>query len=185
MANLIDISFFFGNLHIAQKSDAAVSSSLNWFIDEYEPRLLTDLLGYELYEAYKTGIAAGSPDAKWTDLRDGKAYTNRAGITVKYQGLKWSIGGSKKSPIANYVYWYWMENQVSDSTGTGEKVTDAQASAGVSPATKMIRAWNQMADWNRELLEFLLSNETDYPEFTDHYSRIPAGLIKYQNSFGI
>ena len=183
MANLIDISFFFGEVNIAQKSDAA--GSLGLFIDEMEPRLLTDLLGYELWKAYTTGIAAGSPDAKWLAIRDGKEYTNRAGYLTFWNGLKFTKGGIKKSLIANYIYWHWMADQATVTTGTGEKTPAAANAVDASPARKMVRAWNQMVCWNLELIEFLLSNPTDYPEFQSYYSRIPCSLLKKQNVFGI
>lgn len=181
----IDASYFFGDLLIAQKSETSVASNLNLFIDEHEPRLLADLMGYDLYEAYKAGIAAGSPLAKWTELRSGVAYTTRSGISTKWPGLIFTNGTAKKSLIANYVYWLWMENTASDSTGTGEKITAAQNAANASPASKMIRAWNQMVNWNCELIEFLLTKADTYPEFQSHYSRIPCSLLKKQNLFGI
>lgn len=287
MANLIDISFFFGELNIAQKSEAAGSLAL--FIDEMEPRLLTDLLGYELWKAYSTGISAGSPDAKWLAIRDGKEYTNRAGHLTYWPGLRFTKSGSsitpiteivrfldpiqfkigdgkpltpaastvrytntllenvpknrvevfrndfgilfpdlhftkvtaddffelispdqfgpdeeftvkitveqngsttvtagvKKSLIANYVYWHWMADQATVTTGTGEKSSTAANAVDASPARKMVRAWNQMVDWNWELIEFLLSNPTDYPEFQNYYGRIPRDIVNYQNIFGI
>lgn len=287
MANLIDISFFFGELNIAQKTESA--GSLGLFIDEMEPRLLTDLLGYEQYKAYATGIAAGSPAAKWLAIRDGKEYTNRAGHLTYWPGLRFTKSGSsiapiteivrfldpiqfkigdggtltpvagtirytntildnvpkhridifrneygvlfpdrhftkvttddffeliapdqfgpeeeftvkitveenasttisaavKKSLVANYVYWHWMADQATVTTGTGEKASAAANAVDASPARKMVRAWNQMVKWNLELVEFLLSNPADYPEFQNYYSRIPRELLKYQNTFGI
>lgn len=183
MANLIDISFFFGELNVAQKTESA--GSLGIFIDEMEPRLLTDLLGYELYKAYTTGIAAVTPDAKWLAIRDGKEYTNRSGHLTYWDGLIFTKGTAKKSLIANFVYWHWMADQSTVTTGTGEKASAAANAVDVSPARKMVRAWNQMVKWNCEFVEFLLSNPTDYPEFQNYYGRIPADLLKYQNTFGI
>lgn len=91
----------------------------------------------------------------------------------------------KKSPIANYVYWHWLQNEATSTTGTGEKVADNQNSVNASPGNKMIRAWNQMVKWNWDLIEFLLSNGDVYPQFQNHYSRIPKGILKQQNLFGI
>lgn len=183
---LIDASYFFGPLLIAQKSDSSVSSSLSSFIDQYEEELLTDLFGYELYKAYKTGIAvAPTPDAKWTSIRDGKEYTNRSGILTRWKGLKFTDGAAKKSLIANYVYWHWMRNEATATTGTGEKVANAQNASNASGYRKMVDAWNQMVRWNWELVEFLLSHPDDYPEFLKHYSRIPLSILKNQNLFNI
>lgn len=291
MANLIDISFFFGELNIAQKTDAA--GSLGLFIEDMEPRLLTDLLGYELWKAFMTGLAEPTVADKWRWLLFGKEFTKRNGILASWRGLinnatginvsaipgqlkdldpiyfkigdggsltpasgtgrysnpllenlpinqirvhrndfgflrptdhfvkntddaffdlispdvfgdteeftvflkvadpginltNGSVSGTKKSSlIANYVYWHWMADQATVTTGTGEKVPAAANGVDASPARKMVRAWNQMVDWNNELIEYLLSNATDYPEFQDHYGRIPCSLVKKQNTFGI
>lgn len=155
------------------------------FIDEHEERLLTDLLGYSLYKDYKAGIAAGSPDPKWLAIRDGLEYTNRAGILSKWRGLKFTDGTAKKSLIANYIYWHWMDNEQTITTGTGEKKAKNQNADHATPAYKMVSAWNQMVFWNWELIEFLLSKQSDYPSFVDQYSRIPISLLKKQNVLGI
>lgn len=181
----IDASYFFGPLTVAQKSDINVAANLLMFIDEHEEKLLTDLFGYKLYKDYKAGIAAGSPAAKWTELRDGKEFTTRSGIETKWRGLRFTIGTAKKSLIANYVYWNWMRNEASNTTGTGEKVANSQNAVNASPAAKMTNAWNEMVTMVWELVEFLLSNEDVYPDFSDHYSRIPVSLLKKQNAFGI
>jgi hypothetical protein len=178
----IDSTYFFAELNIAQKTDNA--ASITMFIDEHEEQLLTNLLGYALYKAYKAGILASTPI--YTDIRDGKEYTNRSGILTKWKGLKFTDGNTaKKSLIANYVYWHWMQNEVTVTTGSGEKRTNNQNSVDASAAHKMTRAWNQMVKWNWELIEFLLSNESSYPEFIDHYSRIPISILKKQNVLGI
>jgi hypothetical protein len=182
----IDASYFFGELNVAQKSDSSVGGSLSIFIDEHEERLLTGLFGYELYKAYKTGIAVlPTPDPKWTDIRDGKEYTNRSGILTKWKGLKFTDGTAKKSLVANYVYWHWMQNEISVTTGTGEKVASNQNAINAPSAVKMVRAWNQMVNWINELIEFLLTKKSDYPEFQTHYSRIPRNLLRKQNTFSI
>lgn len=177
----IDASYFFGPLLIAQKSDNA--AGIQWFINELEPKLLRDIMGYELYKAYTAGIIAATQ--KYKDIQDGKEYTDRAGIPTKWNGLAFLYGSSKKSLIANYVYWRWMAKEASISTGTGEKVANAQNASEASPVFKMVRAWNEMVDMIYELAEFLLSNQTDYPEFVEQYSRIPGSLLKKQNVLGI
>lgn len=72
---------------VAQKSDAAVSADLQWFIDEYEPRLMLAALGYELYRDFKAGLQETSIPQKWLDLLYGKEYTNSAGDLTKWEGL--------------------------------------------------------------------------------------------------
>lgn len=184
----IDASYFFAELSIAQKSDNV--NGILMFINEHEEKLLTDLMGYELYKAYKVGIAAGSPDAKWTAIRDGLEYTNRSNYLTKWRGLAFTdgtgSGQAKKSLIANYVYWYWMQDNATVSTANGEKGAKINAiAADLTPVNKQVRAWNQMVDWNCELVEFLLTKVDDYPEFQNYFGRIPFNLLKKTNAFGI
>lgn len=254
---IIDASYFYGDLDIAQKSFGPVSSNLNWFINQYEPVFLLELMGYELYTAFQAGIIVmPTPDPKWTDLLYGAAYTNRqnkpdrwkglvrsqsgntisifnqnqidivvgrggaydpvpgstttiipaalAGLTFVFQqrgfgpfrsdeysvtgnmltllggnifsiddtyfyygnttGLAASVNTDKQSPIANFIYYWYLRNNATTTAGSGEAGNNV--SAPVSPKTKMVRAWNQMAEWNLELVEFLLSNMSVYTEFT-------------------
>jgi len=177
----IDASYFFGPLLIAQKTDNA--AGIQWLINELEPKLLRDIMGYELYKAYTAGVTASTQ--KYLDIQDGKEYSNRSGIPTKWNGIAFTYGDAKKSLIANYVYWHWMEKEASISTGTGEKTANAQNAVTASPVSKMVRAWNDMVCMIYELCEFLLSNQTDYPEFVEQYSRIPCSLLKKQNAFGI
>lgn len=185
----IDATYFFGELTIAQKTENA--NSLTMFINEHEEKLLESLLGYELYKSYKVGIAAGTPDAKWTALRDGLEYTNRSSRLGKWRGLIFTdgasgVGQAKKSLIANYVYWHWMAANATVTTANGEKGAKVNTIAvDLPPVTKQVRAWNQMVDWIWDLIEFLLTKESDYPEFQDHYSRIPRNLVKKQNWAGL
>jgi hypothetical protein len=196
LANTIDTTFFFGRLNVAQKSDATVSNNLQALINELEPVVLTSLMGYELYRDYKAGIAAGTPDAKWLAIRDGQEYTNRSLVLSKWNGLKFTSGTANKSLIANYVYWYWQQNEASNTTGTGEKIAANQNAVASSPAQKMMTAWNEMVDMNFELIEFLMSNQDIYPQFLNHYSqnlfftwvgfrRIGNSLLVKQNLLGI
>jgi hypothetical protein len=175
----IDTSYFYGELSIAQISQAEIAASLQIIIDSREDELLLKLLGYELYKAYKAGVIATTQ--KYIDIRDGKEYTDRNGNLTKWVGLKFAIGTAKKSLIANYVYWHYLTDNASFTTGSGEKKTDL--AINVSPDMKMIRAWNEMVNWNIELHEFLMTKISDYPEYENVC--IEKELFTYQNRFGL
>lgn len=176
----IDTSYFFEDLLIAQVDEAAVASSVSRFIAIYEPKLLTALLGYELYKAYKAGIDEEAPNSKWTAIRDGSEYTNRYNRLDKWEGLirtvvapieasedppVTAVAGQYQSLIANYVYYWYMRSNATTTAGSGE--VNNNVSAPVSPNIKMRRAWNQMVKWNWELIEFLQCNADVYPEFVN------------------
>ncbi|HXS55730.1 MAG TPA: hypothetical protein VN726_06375, partial [Hanamia sp.] len=59
-----------------------------------------------------------------------------------------SPGTNKRSPIANYVYWHYLKDNVSFTMGSGE--VKPKEDVSVSPRLKMVRAWNEMVYMNRE-----------------------------------
>lgn len=196
MATIIDTTYFYEELSIAQLTEASVQSTVTRFIQKLEPEFLRDLLGYALYKAFETGRVAETPDAKWTDLLSGKEYTNRRGELTKWRGLRevvvapqttpTVIAGVYRSPIAAYVYWHYMRHNATVTTGSGEKKLKAINAEVASPAEKIARAWNSMVEYNQELVEFLLSNAATYPEFTMRYSDNRFfRLIHPVNTFGI
>lgn len=71
----------------------------------------------------------------------------------------------KLSPIANFVYYRYLENRSSDTTLTGEVVSITDNNRTVNGMIKMIDAWNRMADQNKKLYGFLQANATIYPEW--------------------
>lgn len=179
---LIDITYFFGNILIAQKSSDA--GNINWFIQEYEPKVLLALLGYDTHKLLLAHIA-GPAVARFTDLVDGKEYTDMNGIVRKWRGLKFTENTNKISLIAYYVYCKYAANESSSTTGTGEKVADAQNSSSTSARKKISDAWNKMVEMNCELYHFLLSNQATYPEFMTHYGRHNRRFFKRTNYLGI
>jgi hypothetical protein len=159
---LIDTSYFFGNLSIPQVTNSAVDAELSSYIESLETDFLQHLLGYGLWKAYDAGTA---PVTRWTDLESGKEYTNKFGYLAKWKGLLFEVGDTKKSPIANYVYFHFMKDHVTTSTPGGEKGLKTQNADPASSRLKLARAWNEMIGWNRELVDFMEMNLTTYPEF--------------------
>lgn len=268
---IIDESYFYGNLEVAQKSFGPVLSNLQWFINEYEPKFLAKLLGYELSRDFQAGLIEDDPLTKWTDLLNGTEYTNRWGRLDKWKGLirtpdsssiaidfgtpidivvgrgqtydpiadsasvtipsslvgkrfsffqrgfgklrsdEYSVSGStltllngqvfnnedtysyfgnsssvttgnentlyRESPIANYIYYWYLRNNASTTAGSGE--AQNSVSTAISPADKQRRAWNQMVEWNRELIEFLYSSNTVYTQFDTSFFYWDDGRRSY------
>jgi hypothetical protein len=193
---IIDTTFFFEELSIAQLTEVSVQSTVTRFIQKLEPEYLRDLLGAALYKAFEEGRAEVTPVAKWADLLNGKDYTNRRGEEATWRGLREvvtepvagppAVAGVYRSPVANYVYWHYMRHHATITTGSGEKKLKAINAEVASPAEKIARAWNAMVEWNGELVEFLLSNPADYPGFTMRYSDNRFyRLIHPVNTFGV
>ncbi len=94
-------------------------------------------------------------------------------------------GTIKRSLIANYIYWRWQKDQVTQTIGLGEAATKAENATMVSPMDKMISANNEMVDILIEMCEYLDTNRTTYPEWQDQDTACLFSKFWYQNRFGI
>lgn len=180
---LIDKTYFVGEINIPETSNASVLERLNFLIAKYEDQLLRDLLGNALYAAYTTGIVVTpTPESKWTDLRDGKAYTY-ASVDQYWPGFR--KASTKQSLIANYVYYYWMKDKASHTTAIGEVKDNTDGGQRVNPIYKQIRAYNEMVDQVRELVKFLNSNTSIYTEWNRVLGNSVLTRYRYINAFNI
>lgn len=178
MANIIDHTFFIGEINLPT-SNAEAQSMINVFIKQFEPKLLTEILGYNMYQAFEAGRIVAEPEQRWTDLLNGVEFTHvGSGNLMKWEGLKIVDGTFKRSLIANYVYWHIQRNNATNTTTIGEVGTAAENGVRVSSKRKMATAWNSMVDSVRSLKYFLDSSE-NYPEFTGY--SFPYHLFHYQS----
>jgi hypothetical protein len=182
MANLIDTTYFDGGLILAGITDSSVSIPVTAAIVRYEPEYLGKVLGPSLYVAYAAGIAAGSPEARWTALRDGVSSFTAAsnGRTYIWPGFRDAT--TKLSPIADYVYWHYRNKNISQTTQSGEAVAKSENATIISPILDMVAAWNHMVSVNEILFRLLYKND-DYPEFDR--CELDRDLFEYQNADNI
>ncbi len=189
---LIDKTFFIGNINIPNTDKQATIEKLEWFINRYEPELLQNVLGYELYQEFKTGIAGEDPAQKWKDLRDGAEYTGLNGRLAKWRGLleivvpasgegEDAIAAQKQSIIANYIYYFFLRSTVSQTSGAGENVAKVENGIAISPEGKMTVAWNEMVNWINELICYLDAKRDIYPEWLKQDKRDLASKFQWIN----
>lgn len=166
---LIDSSYFdTTERNVPNTGQADVLSSLNSLIAFREKEYLNKVLGYELSKAFLEGLDVGSdeiPDQKWLDIRDGVEFSIYGRLN-KWEGL---INDDKSSPIADYVYYWYLVGKVNHVSGTGQVQAKNENSEIVSSANQQVQAWNDMVDKTRFLSEFLYQNYTVYPEYRDYY----------------
>lgn len=187
---IINQTYFVGDLAIAGLDRPAVVERLNLFIEKYEDEFLRNVFGYGLYKALKAQWASyPAVDEKWLDLFDGKDY-EYSGRQRQFRGLVFensdgfsSGTGQLMSPIANYIYWHYQKDVTTQTVGLGQAQSKAENAAMVSPATKMVRAWNEMSEWVDEFYKFIQTNYADYPEWDFDNSSI--WKFKRTNEFGI
>jgi hypothetical protein len=169
MASIIIPSNFYGDLTIAQVGNTSVQGDIQKYIDKFEQEYLLNLLGYELKKRFDANGA--------DDIKNGKEYTSRfSNLLAKWIGLTFV---NSASPIASYIYCKYQLDQQTKSTPVGEKKLQAQNSNNSNANDKITRQWNWMVDRNRELVDFLMSDQENYPEFVRwfySYEWIDKGL---------
>ena len=163
---IIDQSYFVGEINIPGTDKPDVQERLTWFIAKYEPVLLRALLGHTLYKAFLAGKGAGEVpgEQRFLDLLNGVEFSTGS-RTEYWPGLIQPGEGYGRSLIANYVYYWYMRDQASQTTAVGEAQAGTDGAARVSPALKMVRAWNEMSASIDELFVFLSANMATYPEW--------------------
>lgn len=180
MANLIDSTYFKGDILLTNKT--ALATDISDAIDKYEKEILISLLGYKLYSL----LVATPTIEPYKSLIDGAEFDlTFDGITqtVKWPGL---ANTEKESLIAYYVYCKYQEIMATRPTAVSTAKPQAEAVELVTPLYKITAAWNKMiemygqypymetifipvaADFYGSLpsaYNYLVANITDFPDW--------------------
>lgn len=201
---IIDSTYFVNRLNLPQTGNSAGLAEVEDFIDQYEPEYLQCVLGLDLWQAFTEGIAgSGLPEQRWIDLLEGAEFV-KAGCKYYWNGFKPLTG--KISPIANYVFYQFVDERVIDFTLVGNVKATTENNRIADEAPRLVYTWNRMVDMNRLLYNFLRINKTVYPEWKSHCScgccnacywdgcscgcdmkiaKRCCDLFKYKNSLGL
>ena len=155
MNNFVTYSDFVGSKSIPNLSKDSTSFNAN-YIAIYQKEILIKLLGYDLYLAFETGLTAETPDAIWTNLRDGSDYL--------VDSIKKQNPGCK-GIVTNYVYCKYITNNFEQITGLGSTSANSENSTIVSPENKIVNAWNNMIRDYYLVAYFINENLEDYPNW--------------------
>lgn len=162
---LIDYTFFQGgsldiegitlNTITPDATSTAIVGGLEYFIAKFEPEYLGKLLGKELSEEFLSYLdrreESEEKEARWEDL---------------ISKLKWTRRIGKKeinlSPIANYIYFFYLRHNHAQATTTGVK-QDTDDGKLLSPERKMVFAWNNMVEMNKALFAWIEYRRCNFP----------------------
>jgi hypothetical protein len=174
MANLIDTSFFIRDIKIPNVTYPAIAENVTQFIAKYEPQCLNLILGYDFYSLML--LELDTP--RMQELLNGKG---------RWMGLV--NQPQKDSLIAYYTYYFFEEAMATQSTGVATSITKDESAMNVSPADKMIAAWNQFSYRTREMYYFLTTTKVDdalvYPEISSEVIYDGYENTRPINYFGI
>lgn len=150
---LIDSSFFtVANLRIEGiEGDSvpalAIKDRLDSFIEKYERRFLLLVLG--------KGCADGL--AEYVGRKDDEGFVE----VEKWEDLIHVLVYKEYSPIANYVYFYFVRSSVSRVTALGVQRTDTEDKI-INPNEKLCMAWNDMVGMNEDIYNWLYERRCLY-----------------------
>lgn len=101
------------------------------------------------------------------------------------RGTVGDILANYESPIARYVYWNYMCNLASVTTGAGEVLPQNENSQLYGWSTKVDTAWNKMVRTNNELWKYLGAKQDVYG--TSYQYQVKKSFFGWerQNMFGI
>ena len=142
--SLIDKSYFTGELVITNTNLPVIEDALEATITKYEKEILKSLLGQVLYDAFIAGLLEDPIPEKWTDLRDGKDFTqdyNGQTITLHWNGL---INDEKRSLISYYVYCKYWQHRQTLTTDIGEIDPKAENASKWNTIDKIVNCWREM-----------------------------------------
>jgi len=137
------------------EADSKSFAELQLLIDEKCRLLLLDFLTVEQFQELDSYLVNGmfpevyQPDPlepdyvpqKWVDLVKGATYEVND-VNLIWNGLTYSKGSYKGSLLADYVYSFWLESQVSYMTGVGDAKGQPKGAFLVNPTQRYVNTWN-------------------------------------------
>ena len=142
----IDNTYFVGEINIPNLTGTQSNAvNLAQAIAQYEEEILIDLLGYKLYSLLVADLQNGEPQSQiFKDLVNGAEFTHsfqNVSTTLKWKGLK---NTSKQSLLAYYVFYKYVERDVTHLSGAGVVLAKGEKGFRASSVNKMINAWERM-----------------------------------------
>lgn len=187
----IEVDIFKGELFIPfpDSSDSCIDqTTLDWFVDNYEAKILREILGRKLYNELVAQNTPGPLAGIWKTLVDGGEY-EVDGEKYYFKGLKYIL--------ACYLYFYMTREDAIETTTNGGKVVEYENAKNVSLEAKRINNWNNATrllkstechlknrryygtidSSDEETLEFFLSNNSEFDNIEYCVNFYEGGLI--------
>lgn len=178
------------------EADSRSFVELERIIDEKCRLLLLDFLTVEQFQEFDSYLVNGlfpedaQPDpllpnyvpAKWIDLVNGVVYDVND-IPLKWNGLIYSLGTSKQSLLADYVYHSWLESQVSYMTGVGDAKGNPKGANLVNLTQRVVKTCNDFVTAYQDCLPAyrgsLYGNYYAVGSYWEYYKNKEVSLIQF------
>lgn len=152
---LIDESYFTNKLYISNinEPNTDLNEEVNDYIEDKVRLFLENCLGLDLFEELDSfiidGVLVDTAPLNWKNLVNGCKYVNN-GTNYRFKGLLQTNGGIKKSLLANYTFYHWLEDNVTQQSGIGEVVTNGKNAINANSTQRLTSVWNEFVTLNQE-----------------------------------
>lgn len=177
---LIDSTYFQNSNIIANIGEADPNGKLDLVLGLMIKKGVKDVLsfafGVEMWRDFKELVKDGIPDdlpQNYRDIIEGKDYLVD-GKKCFWEGLIQE--DTKESLLADYVYCIYHTQNVSQTTETGEMITESKIGRKVSSVPKITRVWNTFI---KKLHDGFRSNPSGYTMEGKPYWYLRNGGIDY------
>lgn len=117
-----------------------------------------------------------------TLLKSGDVFGNGEIFIIRFTQATQSGSPSNMyvSPIAGYVYYHWVRDQISVNTGAGVVQPNPENAQRANPSWRMVDAWNQMALDIFKLWQYLEASTVADPTIYPGYDRTKIDYAFFQ-----
>lgn len=83
--------------------------------------------------------------AKWKNLVNGVEYTKDDQL-IKWDGLLIKEGAFRKSLLANFTFYHWLQYNQTTMSGVGEVVLQAKNAISINSTQRQVGVWNEFVE---------------------------------------
>lgn len=167
--SIVNPSDFLGKFEVSQ--NALVKQKLQGYIDLYEDQYMMDLLGVELYNEYKAGLAILPPDPLYVKLSDPFAEDTKYGCFEN--GRKVLISKGVKNMLLGFIYWEFYKDDFSAVSTNGHgKPTPENSTNSTTFLSALYTRYNESIDTYRSIQEYINQNRNLYPKYNGVRKRL-------------
>ena len=159
MANIINKSYFFGDLNIGQLNQLYVQDALEDAINVYEAEYLKKAFGKTFYDF----IINNQSNPAYSDLMD--------------------LLKKERSPIACYVFYHYQRQIAYQASGVGDVRPKVENATRTNETYRMVIAWNIMVERSLEIY-LLITRDSKYKSHVDRLE-IDRDIYRKINYFDI
>jgi len=160
MGLLISKSDFIGRWDVAKYN----KDNIDAYIEEYEERYLTELLGDDLYALFAADVDPITHQPVTPIYQN--IYNT---ISIEFGRLMYRSAGMKEM-ILGLVYFDYVRDNPIKQTMAGP-VRPQSELATAAPMTFLYRRYNDSIDWYEAIQRYIVANRGDYPTFKGVYKR--------------